>query len=470
MTGARMLAPYFGSSLSIWTGIIGVILGSLSFGYVIGGKIADKRPEPAVLSSVFLLAAIIIIISKIFSEEILSLLESFDDIRLASVVSSLLLFAPASIFLGMVSPISGKLALNTLSSAGSTIGGLYAISTIGSIAGTFFTGFYSIPLLGVSTTIYIIVAILIICSVMIAPLQLLHFRNLIIFVCIAYGGYEFMLHTQSSAAFPVRENSQYGLITVDEEVLKNDRVLRSMKINNENSSAMFVPDAELAYEYTKYYRLYRYFNPQAKTTLMIGGGAYSYPKAFLAEDAKPEIDVIEIDSKVTELAMQHFQLTNDRRLRIITEDARVTLNRTEKKYDVIFGDAFSSQYAIPFQLVTEEATRLQYNALRQNGVVITNIISARSGEKSKFFQAIIKTYEAVFDQVYAFAPYPEMGSNEVQNIVIVGVKSQKEFDFKSNDPQLQKYLQNRIDLPNTNDIKILTDDLAPVEYYAGYLY
>lgn len=150
IVGSRMLGPYVGTSTFVWTGIIGVILLCLSLGYYYGGKIADKRPDFKILALVIFIAGIFIAVSTLIKDGLLiSLLEIFDDVKLVSLLASFFLFSIPSVLLGMVSPYAVRLKIKSLAKSGSAVGNLYAISTLGSITGTFLAGFYLIPSYGV---------------------------------------------------------------------------------------------------------------------------------------------------------------------------------------------------------------------------------------------------------------------------------------------------------------------------------
>ena len=203
---------------------------------------------------------------------------------------------------------------------------------------------------------------------------------------------------------------------------KTDKQVKIMGINNENHSSMFLDSDELVNEYTKYYHLVKHFNPNFKTTLMFGGAGYSYPKAFLKSYPEATIDVVEIDPTVTDLAQKYFNLKESSRLTIYHEDGRVYLNKTQKKYDAIFGDAFTSHYSLPYQLTTKEAVQKKFDILQENGIVILNIISAIEGEKGKFLRAEYATYKSIFPQVYLFPVRDQNNGNDVQNIILIALK------------------------------------------------
>ncbi len=152
-----MLGPYVGTSITVWSAIIGVILMSLSLGYYLGGRLADRKPYFALLGKIILTAAVFIILSTAVKDVLLrSLLSLINNINAVSLIASLLLFSVPGFFLGMVSPFAARLKIKSLKTTGATVGNLYAISTVGSITGTFMAGFYLIPAFAVSHILYLL--------------------------------------------------------------------------------------------------------------------------------------------------------------------------------------------------------------------------------------------------------------------------------------------------------------------------
>jgi len=467
LVGSRVLGPYFGTSIFVWTSLIGIILGSLSIGYYLGGKIADKKSSFKSLSLIIFLAAISIgLMVSIKDFWLIVLQNSFTDIRTSSVLASISLFLPASVFLGMVSPYAVKLKLNNLNTSAQTVGNLYAISTTGSIFGTFLAGFYLIPHFGTNKLLIILSVTLIIISLALSSKKDTWIK-LSVFVIIVIGwfvisGLNYMLPKSGFIDVDTAYNRIWIYNRID---YRTNKIVKMMGINNENNSSMFLDSDELVNEYTKYYHLAKHFNPNFKKTLMLGGAGYSYPKDFLHKYPGATIDVVEIDPKVTELAKKYFRLEENPRLTIYHEDGRVFLNQTQGKYDVIFGDAFSSLHSLPYQLTTKEAVQKKYNILNDDGIVILNLISAIEGEKGKFLRAEYTTYKSLFPQVYLFPVTYSGYGNMVQNIILVALKSEKDQTFNDSDPKLNEYLQHLWKKTVDADIPILTDDFAPVDYY-----
>ncbi len=255
----------------------------------------------------------------------------------------------------------------------------------------------------------------------------------------------------------------------DSKDVDTNKMVKNLEVNSEVESSMFLDSNELVNEYTKYYHLAKHFNPDFKATLMLGGAGYSYPKEFLSKYPDATIDVIEIDPTITDLAKKYFRLKDDPRLITYNQDARVYLNKTQKKYDIIFGDAFGSHYSIPYQLSTIEAVQKEYGILNNRGVVIMNVISSINGENGQFLNAEYATYKKVFPQVYLFPvqnPTNDINNGyQVQNIMIVAIKSDQPAKLDSADPVLNGYLKHLWKEDITINLPILTDDYAPVDHY-----
>ena len=148
--GSRVLAPNFGNSIFVWGSLISIFLAGLSAGYYCGGKVADIHPSTKKLAYIIFVPGILFITFPLYSTGISDWVFMQDmGIRLSPLMASLLLFFIPSVFLGAVSPYTAKLMISSLHTSGSTIGTLYALSTLGSIVGTLLTSFYLITIAGV---------------------------------------------------------------------------------------------------------------------------------------------------------------------------------------------------------------------------------------------------------------------------------------------------------------------------------
>lgn len=473
LVGARILSPHLGASMHIWTSVIGVILGSLSIGYWWGGRLADTKASFELLAQIFLAATIGMgLVVWLYNPIITFFADVITHSGYAAIVSSFILFVPVSIALGMVSPIAIRLNIHDVEHAGSVVGNLNAISTIGSIVGTFGAGFILIPLFGSSailTGLVVVLWILAIASFVGTNTKAsrvyigLNGLALLVLLSLLFPA------TKTEGSVVAHAESMYGVMRVEDDE-REGRARRILWIDAGMHSGMWL-DApnELTFDYSKFYILADKIVPTVGRALMIGGGGYSYPKYFLEQHPTSTIDVIEIDPAVTELAFEHFELETSPRMNIFHQDARVFLNRATTSYDVVYGDAFLSHHGPPPQLVTKEALTHIKRVLREDGVFIVNIIGAIEGDNGKFVRAFFHTNQAVFEQVHLLR-VRSLDSSVMQNYVLVAINGDDDSFLYSNDVITQSFLKLlwKGDIPN--DMPLLTDDYAPVDHYMqGYV-
>jgi len=468
--GSRLLSPYIGASTYVWTSLIGVILAALSLGYWLGGRIADRRPEIKVLSLVLFLAGGLVSVTILLKDLILSFIAQMPfGLEIKSVAAALLLFAPASVLLGFVAPYAVKLKITTIDEAGKTVGRLYALSTVGSILGTFLAGFVLIPFVGSEKTLYIIGASLIGLSVLLAPFALTRFNVavLVLFV-FAIGISELKNHFLRQTRDLHDIDTEYSRVQVFKTIEpKTKKEIRAIATDPYFvQSAMFTDSDDLALEYANYYHLIKHFKPDFQTTLLIGGAGYTFPNEYLKKYPQAKIDVVEIDPQMTEIARKFFRLKNHPHLNIIHEDGRVFLNQSAaNRYDAVLMDAFGSLFSVPFQLTTVEAVENISRVLTSDGVVIFNLGGAIRGDAGKFLQAELKTYKQVFPKVYLFKVNADYADEQLQNLIIIACKNETAAALTSSDAEMSNLLEHLYTGDVNADIEILTDDLAPVEYY-----
>jgi len=474
LVGGRVLAPFVGTSIFVWSSLIGVILAALSAGYWWGGRRADKKPDYKDFSRVIFLAAVLIALAGIFKLPILNYLQkTIKDIRLESIVATLILFAPASFFLAAISPYAARLRMENINQSGRTVGNLYAVSTAGSILGTFLTGFILFSYVG-SAKIIFGLAILMFLASLLAYFDNKNFKHfywiifLLIFIFYLTGWWEAIyrpagqiyITTQYNDVMLTRENDYFTL-----------RPILALSTDPKGiQSAMYLDgDSGPVTKYLELFRLVEYFKPDFKKTLMLGGAGYSFPKDYLKRYPAATIDVVEIDPKMTEIARQYFKLKDDQRLKIIHEDGRIYLNRSQEKYDAIFVDVFKS-YLIPFQMTTLEAAQKEYDLLAENGAVFINIPSSIEGKKGEFLRAEYATYKRIFPQVYVFPNSFMSAGTKFQNLTFVALKDKKVPNFASDNKELSGYLARLWRGEIKMDMPVLTDDFAPTDKYLVYAF
>ena len=462
LVAARILSPYVGSSNLIWTTIIGIMLTSMSIGYWLGGKIADKKPDINLLSLFILCGAFFTSLIPILESILVKpLSELSDQLVFVAIVCSALVFGIPSFISAMVSPFAVKLEDNTHEDIGKTSGKISSLSTIGSIVGTFVGGFLLIPNLGVRMLILIVTIVLFILSFIMFDKKDIKYCACMVVCLIALLGLNYygrVVFEKNNPDIIKDVDSQYSRIWI-KNLTVGDANYKTMQVDTGFESYINQETNEMGAPYLYYYDLFDYYNKDAKSTLMIGGAAYTYPTYYLNKYQDKTIDVAEIDDKMTELAVSDFRLDIENpRLKIYHENGRSFLNNTENKYDTILIDAFKGLNA-PFELTTYEALQKVKNALNDNGMVITNIISTLEGEGNDFIKYEYATYKAVFEDVKLFR-VRNVEDTDRQNLILVGFKNDKNI----NEEKYEEY-KNLLDMEIkdfSSDKTVVTDHYAPI--------
>lgn len=504
MVGARLLAPWLGTSITVWTSLIGVILASLSLGYWLGGRLADAtlaRPPKgkeqtasqkplrrhararATLASLLLMAALFVCITAFVQSFVLEFLAATTlSLYMAAVCAALLLFAVPSVLCGMVSPYAMRLAISGQSHSGTIIGNLNAVSTIGSILGTFLGGFVLIAWFGTREILFGVAVCLLVAALVaqtrpLAPkLALLSLVLLAGFASHSYAGY-----LESTGSFMVE--TPYNSMRITEGTLEN-RPVRLLLTDPGSCQSGAFPDApnELAFAYTKFYALATALAPRAERVLMLGGGGYSVPKWLLTGQSPLDpqtlrLDVVELDPGMTRVAQSHFWTpANDARMKIFHQDARRFLNhraalRAQHQfpaYDLIFADVFNSYYTVPFHVGTREAAEKISTLLAPDGIFMMNIITGIEGENGRLFRSLYHAFAEVFPAVMVFPVHDENDGTLLQNVMLMAAKQPfalTEDSVKKLPPHIRDMYHHKWTRSVDTDVPPLADNFAPVERY-----
>lgn len=462
LIAARVLSPYVGSSNVVWTSIIGIILASMSLGYWIGGKKADKNANIDILSKIILTSALFTSAIPLLETAIVKQLAGMvGNLIIAAILCAIIVFSIPSFLLAMVSPFAVKIKSKEDDEIGTLSGRISSLSTIGSIVGTFLMGFVLIPNIGVSNINIGVTLTLVIMSIISREKKdKKYICSTIILVCIMMvlmllGKWIFKL---SNPNILLDTDSQYSRIWV-KEIQTEQGTYKTLQVDTGLESYINTETGEMGAKYLRFYDLFEYFNKDAKSTLLIGGAAYTYPIHYLQKYTDKTIDVIEIDDKMTQIAVEQFGLNiNDKRLKVYNQDGRSYLNYSQNKYDTILIDAFKGLNA-PFELTTYEALTNAKNMLNENGIVFTNIIASIEGEDSDFIEYEYATYKAVFDDVKIFF-VSNKDRTDKQNLILVGIKGNPEID-ETKASEYWQYLDMEVTDFKT-DKPIVTDDFAPI--------
>jgi spermidine synthase len=390
--------------------------------------------------------------------------------RYGPILASLLLLAAPTTLLGMVSPYSVRMSVESISTLGGISGSLGSISTAGSIFGTFFTVFVLIPSFGVRQIVFSLGVVLIAVAVVGMTLLekgLIFTLVLVLMMPSLFVGGGTFLGISGNAV--VRKDTPYSTLTV---VDSDAEMTRTLYLNNMPHSAMYLNGSNRAvFRYTDYFNLAFLFNPGAMRVLFIGGGGFSGPKQFLEYYPHVTVDVVEIDPDVVAVAREHFRVTDDPRLRVFVMDGRSFL-REAGIYDVVVLDAYSKTY-VPFHLMTREFFEVLDEHLSPEGVVVSNLISSLIGDTSELLKAEVNTIAGVLPQIYLF-PTRSRQLSRIQNIALIATKDPVRVDEADllnaaeaspvEGVPLGRYVDSLFGLELVSDSElVLTDDYAPAE-------
>lgn len=456
LTGTRLFAPFIGSSIFTWTSLIGVILACMSVGYYLGGVKADKNPSWNELSRICFIAALSVAFVVLSSTPVLAVLSNMNlDIRLKGVLASLVLFSLPSVLLGMILPFCVRLSVSDISTSGKTVGSLYAFSTFGSITGTFLGGFFLISYFG-SLSIYLLCSLLLIVASILFSLESNLYLRISTFFLISY----FLFFTSQKIAFALLDtDTRYHRVIVNESE-ENGRKVRWLLTDPLGAqSAAYVDNFDELYSsYAKKIITAISLLDEKKEFLVIGGGAYSIPKYLLSKYPESKVMVVEIDSVLTEIAVDYFGLKSKKNLEVIHEDARMFINsnETSSMFDVIVFDVFSSSPSIPFHLVTQSSFSRLLRKLNHQGLFAMNIISSIEGEKRQLLDSIVSTLKLSIQNISIYKIDPEREDDEAQNIVLFASDSKEVID------EIKLSLNSK-PLALHDSKVILTDDFSPIE-------
>ncbi len=495
MVGARLMAPHLGTSVIVWTSLIGVVLACLAVGAFLGGRLADKKLSLTMLARILAGAGLGCALTALGHRLVgTSISTGIDNIYLSAVVAALCLFALPALAFGMVSPYIIRLRLADISTSGATVGRLYALSTTGSIVGTFLGGFVLISYFSSTYILLGTAACMFLLSLMVSVSNLSHKKSraqttstlllLLSIPAIAFinADVEYNMHMRGT---PPPVETPYNSIRLSRGMNQESRPVLYMATDPgyAQSGTYLDKPAELLFDYTKYYALGTVLFPKAQSVLMLGGGGYSIPKWLLAghgglDSETLRLDVVELDPGMTALAKEYFGLENDARMRIFHEDARRHLTTNSQQYDLVFVDVFNSHYSVPFHMGTVEAAQAMRRAVSPDGALMMNIISAYEGENSYILQSIYASLQQSFEHVYVFAVEPGAPLEAVQNFMVLALprdnakvqtiveNSEKKQNFS---PTIQNILAARMQKAVPQEVPALRDDFAPVERYAQAL-
>lgn len=466
LVAGRILAPYIGVSLYTWTSIIGVVLGGISLGNYLGGKVGDRFTSPLLLSTIFFAGAMLTlgILPITLLLKASPLPATFHIMSRTTLYTLALFFLPTTV-LGMVTPVVIKLTLKDLGKTANVVGTIYAISTVGAIVGTFLTGFFLISWFGTRAIIWQVAAILFLLALFSAGFwrSKVKMGLMAMTLIVAVPVFQF----RDSFQIANIKESNYFTINVSESVIQG-RTIRALSLDHLIHSFVDPNDPTYhGYPYENTFAILARHVAKSKPdfkSLFIGGGGYAFPRYLEVTYPKASIEVIEIDPEVTKVVYSHLGLSPTSRIVTYNMDGRIFLIDRQDwgKYDVVVGDAFNDT-SVPYHLTTLEFNESIKSVMTPGGIYMVNLIDdLRNG---RFVRSFMKTLKQSFRNVYLV-----MGIGTGLSTYVV-MATDADFGLaefasiaggQSYDGNLMTLEDIERTLGKTNAV-VLTDDYAPVD-------
>jgi predicted membrane-bound spermidine synthase len=499
MLAGRLLAPFFGTAQPIWAAVIGMTLLYLALGYHLGGRLADRRPDARLLYGLISLAGITTACVPLAARPILGLAQAaIAQLAvsgfLGALAGVLALFAAPVILLAMVSPFAVRLQLqrshDRLSGAGATVGALSALSTLGSIAGTFLTALALIPAIGTARTTLLYAAglallgaagrrdrwsLAVVVGVLTLATVTLGARSAV--KQVACNGCQALAERESAYNYiqvAERQHPDYGRqhVLVLNEGLAIHSVYNTRFEQTGDARELLTGGGPWDYFVVTPY-LYPQRDPASvRSMALLGAGAGTTAAQFLAVyGGNARVDAVEIDPAIIDLGRAYFGMRDSAvapdhpNYHVAADDARAWLARSSQQYDIIGIDAYHQPY-IPFHLTTIEFFELVRMHLTERGVAVVNAGLGPNGD-DRLGQAIAATMRVVFPNVYI------METRRQGNQIIVGTNNAVGDGWANmranyerlNNPTLRQVIEwvNISERPIDAHVEPMTDDRAPVE-------
>lgn len=475
ISATNLIAPYFGESTFIWATVIGLTLAFLAIGYHIGGRVADSHPHLWLFYLVIAIAGIAAGFLPFVARPILSSsLSAFRDYDVGAfygaLVGVLVLLAVPITLLGFVSPFAVRLSLSTLSNAGGTSGSIYALGTVGSIAGSFLPVLVLVPWIGTTRT-FLTLSLLLVVPATIGLLLYRAWRPAVVAVGLSIA---MLVANGWASSQPIRE-PQRGELVYETESSNNyiqvtqDGTAVLLWLNDGHAiHSIYDPENLLTGGPWDYFMIGPLFVEQSSpavigNALIIGLGGGTSSKQITVGYGSVPIDGVEIDPEIVRVGEKYFEM-NEPNLNVIVQDGRYVLRTTDTTYDLIAVDAYEQPY-IPFQLTTQEFFTEVQSALTPQGVAVMNV--GRTRTDYRLVDVMASTMKSVFTNVYV------IDTDRYTNSMIIGTNAPGNIElFEQNvamqpDGPVRTVGETSLRTGNIREITdvdvVFTDDHAPVE-------
>ena len=399
--GSRLLAPVFGSSLYVWGALIGVVLAAMSSGYAAGGWLADRRPPMGVLALLLLGSGIwTLLLAWAGQPVVFTVSRWLQDPRWGPCLAASVLLAVPAFCLSGVLPALLRLAIADMGHLGRHTGSMIAVSTIGSLFGTWGTSFYLLTWLG-SVTLVAYLGVVQFIFGMLWCWWAWGWRSgrMILLLCLSIALIWSSFHPISVVPPALyQEDSAYQQVRV-----RDNDLFRFLILNNTFHAVMYrVAPTYLALPYSQVMMGHLPLVDQPKRGLILGHGGGSLAKWLAQAWPDLELDVVEMDPSVVMAAEKFFEYQPPPNHHVFVQDARTFLNSTPIQYDIIWVDVFA-RHLIPFHVVTQEFFAELRAHLTTDGVVAVNLASSDVPTDVRRAEAVLTTMKTSFPNVETYS-------------------------------------------------------------------
>lgn len=465
LLGTRMIAPFYGTSLYVWSSLISVTMIALAAGYFAGGWFADRAKRIG-LSLIVSLAGLLTLVIPWLTRSVLLATDPL-GLRAGAFVSALILFSPSLTLLGMVGPFAIKLATSRLEGIGTGAGSIYAVSTLGSVAGTLLLGFFLFPLVGSREILCGLGGALLLLGLGISfgerarlparfavlPCSLL---TAIGYLAISQLPGSSQRSGQDPGEFRIRSEreSLYGWVRVIDQPARRLRMLTS-DASMIGAASLTTGASRLTYQ--DIVHLIPAMVPSIRRALLIGQGA-GHMAMVLRDQYGIATDTIELDPAVADAASEYFGFRPD--ARSIVGDARYEIRHLSGPYDLIIHDCFTGG-SEPAHLLTVEALAQLQRLLSQHGVLALNFVAFADAGRNPALASVFLTLGEVFPHRAVFVSEPGKDFNDY---IFLASSRPVDLSAKSLSAEQSAWLKQRLIAVDPAAGVVLTDNLNPLEH------
>lgn len=412
LLGAKMVAPFYGSSLLVWSSAIGITLAALASGYFAGGFLADRFTGNTLLFTVLAVGSAFIALMPVTAKAVMEATLGL-GVRSGSLLSTLAFLFPPLMCMGMVSPIIIRLASRDIQHTGRTAGGVYAVSTTGGILSTFIIGFYAIPAWGMTRPALVVAA-------MLGVFPVLYFLSTKKFpisgILVILFGVLFLGAGKGKGDPRVLYQSEglLGQVMVSDLQMEYQGKEYRNRVLFLNRAPQTRIDPETGYSVFPYVHATSTMasvKPPGSTSLILGLGGGSVADEFIRLGF--EVEGCELDERIADVARTYFHPGH--KYPVYVDDARHLIRTLQRQYDIVMLDVFAGEYQPPHVLTLESFEEIK-KILAPDGLIIINSTGILAGERGLGARSIVQTLrQAGFDLRILTTP----GAAEIRNVLYV---------------------------------------------------